>query len=127
VGPDNFLYAYRSHYVLPGAWEELNLSHPHNLVLDLLTRLGIFGLAAGAWLLTATFVAGWQLLRSQWAPIRPYYLGLYVGLAAGLAHGLTDNSIFLVDLSILTLFVVAVSQRLQVESRPELEGVAATA
>ncbi len=127
VGPDNFLYAYRSHYVLPGAWEELNLSHPHNLVLDLLTRLGVFGLAAGAWLLVATFITGWRLLRSQWAPFRPYYLGLYVGLAAGLAHGLTDNSIFLVDLSILTLFVVAVSQRLQEESRTRLEGVAATA
>ncbi|MBN1486078.1 MAG: O-antigen ligase family protein, partial [Anaerolineae bacterium] len=28
VGPDNFLYAYRTRYVLPSAWEEFNLSHP---------------------------------------------------------------------------------------------------
>ncbi len=115
VGPDNFLYAYRSGYVLPGAWQELNLSHPHNLVLDLLTRLGLFGFAAGAWLLTAVFVKGWRLLRSHWSPIRPYYLGLYVGLAAGLAHGLIDNSLFLVDLGILTLFVVAATARLHRE------------
>ncbi len=50
VGPDNFLYAYRSYYVLPGGWEELNLSHPHNLFLDLATRLGVLGLCAGIWL-----------------------------------------------------------------------------
>jgi hypothetical protein len=28
VGLDNFLYQYRTHYVLPTAWEEFNLSHP---------------------------------------------------------------------------------------------------
>ena len=38
VGPDNFLYAYRTRYVLPSAWQELNLSHPHNLILDLANR-----------------------------------------------------------------------------------------
>jgi O-antigen ligase len=49
VGPDNFLYAYRTRYVLPSVWQELNLSHPHNLLLDLWTRLGIAGLLAGGW------------------------------------------------------------------------------
>ena len=42
VGPDNFLYAYRTRYVLPSAWQELNLSHPHNLILDLATRWGFW-------------------------------------------------------------------------------------
>ncbi len=46
VGPDNFLYAYRSRYVLPSGWQELNLSHPHNILLDMWTRLGLLGVAA---------------------------------------------------------------------------------
>ena len=47
VGPDNFLYAYRSGYLLPAAWQEPNLNHPHNIVLDWWTRLGIPGLLLG--------------------------------------------------------------------------------
>ena len=61
VGPDNFLYAYRTRYVLPGAWTELNLSHPHNLLLDLWTRLGLIGVLAGGWVLVAGWVYGWRL------------------------------------------------------------------
>ena len=44
VGPDNFLYAYRTRYVLPTAWEEFNLSHPHNIVMDFAARLVVLGL-----------------------------------------------------------------------------------
>ncbi len=100
VGPDNFLYLYRTRYVLPSGWEELNLSHPHNIVLDFWTRLGLAGLFSGAWLLGATGLKGWRLYREltegseRWA-----ILGLLAGLVAGLAHGLVDNSLFLVDLS----------------------------
>ena len=51
VGPDNFLYAYRSGYLLPSAWQEPNLNHPHNLLLDWWTRLGWPGLLLGlTWL-----------------------------------------------------------------------------
>ena len=41
VGPDNFLYEYRSNYLLPEAWQEPNLNHPHNWLLDWWTRLGL--------------------------------------------------------------------------------------
>ena len=128
VGPDNFLYAYRSHYVLPTAWQELNLSHPHNLFLDLLTRLGLLGFLAGLWLLTATLRNALALLTTSdsrlatpprllvSSPLRPYLLGLTAGLIAGLLHGLIDNSLFLPDLSILTIFVVAIVQRLSTRS-----------
>ncbi|MCS7038334.1 MAG: O-antigen ligase family protein [Caldilineales bacterium] len=110
VGPDNFLYAYRSRYVLPTAWQELNLSHPHNLFLDLLTRVGLFGAVPGLWMLALALPRGWALLR-RWAdPERVLYLGLYAGLVAGLAHGLIDNSLFLPDLAVLTLLVVAVTR-----------------
>ena len=69
VGPDNFLYAYRSVYALPAAWEELHLSHPHNLFLDLLTRVGLLGFLAGLWLLAATLISGFKRLLS--ASLRP--------------------------------------------------------
>jgi O-antigen ligase len=48
VGPGNFLAAYRTRYVLPSAWEEFNMEHPHNIYLDHWTRLGLLGLLAGA-------------------------------------------------------------------------------
>jgi O-antigen ligase len=105
VGPDNFLYAYRTRYVLPSAWQELNLSHPHNLFLDLWTRLGIAGLLAGGWAIVSGFRRGWYLLRSAGAEAWPLVLGLLGGLAATVAHGLIDNSLFLVDL--MALFVLA--------------------
>jgi O-antigen ligase len=114
VGPDNFLYAYRSFYALPSAWEELNLSHPHNLFLDLLTRLGIFGFGGGIWMVAQTIRLGARQWRRGWArdPLsRRIWGGLWVGFVAGMAHGLIDNSIFLADLSILTFLVVALAQR----------------
>lgn len=119
VGSDNFLYAYRSFYALPSAWEELNLSHPHNLMLDLLTRLGVFGFVAGMWMLGQTIFLGAQQRQRAWKqhpPSRRIWGGLLVGFVAGMAHGLIDNSIFLADLSILSFLVVALAQR---QARPE--------
>ena len=34
AGLDQFLYLYRSRYILPDAWREPDLSHPHNYFLD---------------------------------------------------------------------------------------------
>ncbi len=64
VGPDNFLYAYRTRYVLPSGWQELNLSHPHNIFLDLWTRLGLVGVVAGLAALVVAFVSGWRLFTA---------------------------------------------------------------
>ncbi|MCX6031131.1 MAG: O-antigen ligase family protein [Chloroflexi bacterium] len=115
VGPDNFLYAYRTHYVLPSAWQELNLSHPHNLLLDLWTRLGVIGVLAGGWALVAAFRRGWRLFRSGDSATWPLALGLLAGLAATVAHGLIDNSLFLVDLMALFMLTTGVLQRLDPE------------
>ncbi len=100
VGPGNFAAAYRSRYVLPSAWREFNLDHPHNIMLDLWTRLGVVGLLAGA-LAQAAF---WRGARQRWAA-DPLMLGLAGGMAALLAHGLVDNAVFAPDLA-LTFFLM---------------------
>ena len=99
VGLDNFLYFYRSRYVLPSAWGELNLSQPHNLLLDAWTRLGIGGVAAIAWLFVAFFRAVRGQLREAIGDRRALLLGFVGSMAAMLAHGLVDHAVFLIDLA----------------------------
>lgn len=99
VGPDNFLYAYRTGYILPAAWQEPNLNHPHNWPLDWWTRLGLPGLVLAlvwfGWL-------GWALWRGVVQGERPALsLGLLAALAAALAHGLIDASYALPDLMVV--------------------------
>jgi O-antigen ligase len=95
VGPDNFLYAYRSFYILPAAWQEPNLSHPHNVFFDFLARLGLLGVIAGA-LLIAGYV---QLIRRAMPANRALAIGCAGFLAAMLMHGLVDHSFFLIELA----------------------------
>ena len=115
VGLDNFLYAYRSRFILPVAWEERNLSHPHNFVLDWWTRLGIPGLAILAWLLGVFFATIVRLYRSRTdRTLRAVTLGLAASMIDALAHGLVDNMFFLTDLALvfaLTLGVVGLLRR----------------
>ncbi len=100
VGPGNFLDVYRTRYVLPSAWQEFNLEHPHNVYLDHWTRLGLLGLLAGA----AAQIAFWRKVRQR--PRRDALaLGLAGGMAALLAHGLVDNTLFFPDLA-LTFFLM---------------------
>ena len=110
VGLDNFLYAYRTRYVQPEASDELNLSHPHNIVLDFWTRLGLGGVAVLFWLAIAFFRAGFH--RYHCLPDgddRAMILGLLASMVAALAHGLIDHAFFLVDLAfVFTLTLAAV-------------------
>ena len=103
VGPDNFLYHYRSDYLLPAAWREPSLNHPHNIVLDWWTRLGLPGLMLGmAWL--AAGIAGLvtALRRQQDSALM---VGLLAGVAAAVAHGLIDMSYALPDLMLVWVFM----------------------
>ncbi|MGC8827314.1 MAG: O-antigen ligase family protein, partial [Anaerolineae bacterium] len=114
VGPDNFLYLYRTRYVLPSAWEELNLSHPHNIVLDAWTRTGIMGLAALGVLAVALARRLWRGARQAEGPAeRTLYIGLLGSLAASLAHGLIDNALFLVDLAMVLMMTAGLAVRLE--------------
>jgi O-antigen ligase len=104
VGPDNFLYAFRSGYLLPAAWQEPNLNHPHNWLLDWWTRLGLPGLALGM----AFFVTGcgllWGRLRQALggpAQAAALWLGLLAATVAALVHGLIDLSYAAPDLMLV--------------------------
>ena len=96
VGPDNFLYWYRSVYVTPEVWNEPSLNHPHNVVLDLLTRLGLPGLLIG---LALAWAAAGGLLR-QLLSVRPRPMAVAAlgACTAGIAHGMVDASYALPEL-----------------------------
>ena len=105
VGLDNFLYAYRGRYILDAAWQEPNLNHPHNILLDFATRLGTLGLVTGGWLIWEAARAAWRALRNAGPTWLPVAAGLSGALAAMLAHGLVDHSFFLIDLA-FTFFLI---------------------
>jgi O-antigen ligase len=113
VGLDNFLYQYRTHYILPEAWQEPNLSHPHNLILDFGTRFGIGGIGLLLWLQIAFWRNAWRVYQKL---PHPLVLGLMGSMVVFLAHGLVDNSYFLVDLAFAFFLTVGVVQRLVDES-----------
>jgi O-antigen ligase len=103
VGPDNFLYAYRSEYLLPAAWQEPNLNHPHNVILDWWTRLGLPGLALASVLLAAMVRRLWRCLHLDLDPALA--LGFLAATAAALAHGLIDASYALPDLMLVWVLI----------------------
>lgn len=113
VGLDNFLYQYRTRYILPDAWQEPNLSHPHNILLDFATRLGIGGLLVLLWLQLAFWRVAWPLYRrlSKGAE-KALTLGLMGSMVTTLAHGLVDQSFFLVDLAFIFALTTGIVRRL---------------
>jgi O-antigen ligase len=111
VGLDNFLYHYRTHYVLPTAWEEFNLSHPHNLLLDSWLRLGLPGLVVFLWLLVGFFRTGMREFRCMpQGSNRTLLQGIMAGMVYTVAHGLVDNAFFLVDLAFALMLMLALVQ-----------------
>jgi O-antigen ligase len=110
VGLDNFLYEYPK-YILPEAWREPNLSHPHNVVLDFWVRLGLLGVVVLIWMQVEFFRRAWRLFRHTpdvWK--RALIVGLMASMIDFLAHGMIDAAYFVVDLAfvfMLTLGIVA--------------------
>lgn len=106
VGLDNFLYAYRGEYILNAAWQEPDLNHPHNFLLDFGTRLGLLGVVSGG-LMVGTAVYHLNQLRQRSNGLQ---FALVVGLLGTvldmLFHGLVDHSFFLVDLAFVFMFVL---------------------
>ncbi|MCD4738148.1 MAG: O-antigen ligase family protein [Anaerolineae bacterium] len=107
VGPDNFLYAYRTRYVLPSAWEEFNLAHPHNWILDFASRLGILGLGAFLWIQFGFWRRVIARSTDPQTQNRALILGLTGSMAVFLAHGLVDASYFYIDLAYVFFLTLA--------------------
>lgn len=114
IGLDNFLYQYRTHYILPAAWQEPNLNHPHNLILDFGIRLGVGGIIILLWLQATFWRPAWRLYRQHGQPL---VLGLMGSMITFLGHGLVDNSYFLVDLAFVFFLTLGLIQRLSEEDR----------
>jgi O-antigen ligase len=126
VGPDNFLYAYRGRYLLPEAWQESSLSHPHNVILDFAARLGLIGLGVFVWMQIAFWSAAFRAMRrakqsltiDHWTqgPRNASEVGLIIGLMASmidfLTHGLVDASYFVVDLAFVFMLTLALVQKI---------------
>jgi O-antigen ligase len=114
VGLDQFLPAFRERYILPDAWEEPDLSHPHNFVLDFWTRLGVFGVAIFGGLQFAFWKTAYQRYRFERNKQNPMMHMLMVGamgsMVALLVHGLVDNSIFVLDLAYIFVFLLCVAE-----------------
>ena len=115
IGLDQFLYFYSGEYVRPDAIWDLDLSHPHNFVLDLWTRLGI----AGPILFLILQGVFWRYALLTLSRTRnsdsigfAIVLGLMGSMTALLAHGLIDNSIFVIDLAFIFMFLLAATVRL---------------
>ena len=119
VGPDNFLYAYRDRYMLPEAWQESFLSHPHNVALDFAARLGLMGLGAFMWVQIAFWRVAYSVLREARRSLiidrRALIIGLMASMIDFLMHGLVDAAYFVVDLAFVFMLTLALVQRLKAE------------
>ncbi|MCL4535056.1 MAG: O-antigen ligase family protein [Bacteroidetes bacterium] len=105
VGLDNFLYLYRDKYVAGEAIIDLDLSHPHNIILDFWLSLGVVGLVAIGWLLFKFFTKGWEIYRgARDVTQQALALGALASMVDFVVHGLVDNSYFLVDLATIFWF-----------------------
>lgn len=114
-GLDQFLYQYRGRYIFPDAWQEPGLSHPHNILLDFWTRLGFGGVVTLLWLQfhfwrTSLSVYSRSELTSGLIPL--VNIAAMASMVDLLAHGMVDNSVFVIDLSFIFLFILLVPQQI---------------
>ncbi|MBE2271169.1 MAG: O-antigen ligase family protein [Anaerolinea sp.] len=108
-GLDQFLNAFRGRYMLPDAWQEPNLSHPHNVLLDFWVRLGIGGVLIFAWIQVAFWRAALRLYRTRPDALTAALLiGAMGSMINLLAHGLVDNSVFVSDLAYVFVLLLGV-------------------
>ena len=107
IGLDNFAYRYLS-YVPPGVAVEPNLSHPHNLILQLWLQLGLAGVVAMAWLLAVFIRHALPRARGPGPPTgRAVAAGALASMTDFVVHGSIDNSYFLVDMAFIFWLTVA--------------------
>ncbi len=110
LGLDQFLYAFRGQYIMPDAWQEPNLSHPHNLILDFWVNLGILGVAV----LLSLLFGFWNQVKHILPAARqqdPILLAILIGAIGSMvnliSHGMIDNSVFVQDLCYIFVMLLA--------------------
>lgn len=113
LGLDQFLYQFRGKYILPDAWQEPNLSHPHNIILDFWVSLGI----AGVGLLVFIQFFFWRTgicLYKYLHDGNSLYLAITIGTIGSMinlvGHGMIDNSVYVQDLSFVFMLLLALVQ-----------------
>ena len=122
VGLDNFLYEYPK-YILPEAWREPNLSHPHNVVLDFWVRLGILGVAVLIWMEVEFLRRAWRAFRQkQDLQTRALAVALMASMLDFLAHGMVDAAYFVVDLAFVFMFTLGVAASFTAEGKQQVPG-----
>jgi O-antigen ligase len=111
IGLDQFLYRFRGEYIMPDAWEEPDLSHPHNVFLDFWVRLGLLGVG---WFITIQVIfwrrmRRWYSLTSRDPLLRAIVVGGMGAMLNLLAHGLVDNSVFVLDMAYIFVLLVGIA------------------
>jgi O-antigen ligase len=108
IGLDQFLYKYRGEYILPDAWQEPELSHPHNVVLDFWLRSGVIGIT---FLIFAIATIS-RIIQQSLSMDNKQYFVIIVGCAGSFitlfTHGLVDNSIFVIDLAYIFVLLLVI-------------------
>lgn len=109
IGLDQFLYAYRSRYIVPEGSADPDLSHPHNVIAEHWVRFGILGVVALLYIQWHFWRTVLQLLR----PIRQrkgfvwaVLLGCVGSMAYTLGHGLIDATLAFINLSYFYMLVL---------------------
>jgi putative inorganic carbon (HCO3(-)) transporter len=113
VGLGNFMRQY-PRYMLREAGHEPVVFHPHNLLLDTWTSLGIPGLVALVWIQTAFFGLGLRLYRrlTTEPELQALTLGLMASMISFLAHGLVDTGFRLTDLAFVFMLTLGIVRRI---------------
>ncbi len=127
LGLDQFLYAFRGQYIIPDAWQEPNLSHPHNFVLDFWIRLGILGVCVFIWIQIIFWRSMYRVL-SYTRHANPLLYAVAIGTTGSminlLAHGLIDNSVFVLDLAYLFVLLLGIASILsEVNAQPNTSAI----
>jgi O-antigen ligase len=112
LGLDQFLYAFRGHYIMPDAWQEPNLSHPHNMILDFWMSLGLLGVISLVYLQFAFWknaVRGLKITHRQFSLLHAIAIGAIGSMVNLITHGMIDNSVYVQDLCYVFVLLLALA------------------
>ncbi len=115
IGPDQFSYQDVQRYAIPQI-RFLQISHPHNLVLDLWLQFGLIGLVAvvAALLIALLRLAGGGDRHQGWSLAA---IALLVDL---IVHGMLDQALLGADMLLIVWGCVALARRDPVDTTPLL-------